>query len=61
MPRSFITSSKVSVLNQATYLEDRLFASFLVIQGVIEKEHVDALIEERKPKYDQGSFRAQLK
>ena len=55
MPRSFITSLKVSALNRATYLEDRLFASFLVVQGIIEKEYVDAILEERKPKYDEGT------
>ncbi|MDA1141275.1 MAG: CHASE2 domain-containing protein [Planctomycetota bacterium] len=55
MPRSFITSTKISVLNRATYLEDRLFASFLVVEGVIDKEHVEAIITERKTRYDQGT------
>ncbi|MDP6503950.1 MAG: CHASE2 domain-containing protein, partial [Planctomycetota bacterium] len=32
-----------------------MFASFLVIQGIIEKEHIESLIEERRPRYDQGT------
>ncbi|MDP7250809.1 MAG: CHASE2 domain-containing protein [Planctomycetota bacterium] len=32
-----------------------MFASFLVIQGIIDKEHIESLIEERRPRYDQGT------